>query len=59
MVATTIMSEASIFVADRRQYATDTFHVFDGVVLVSEELHDGTRAGAGARYSTCCELARR
>ena len=43
MVATTIMSEASIFVADRRQYATDTFHVFDRVVLVGEELHDGTR----------------
>jgi hypothetical protein len=44
MVATTIMSEASIFVADRRQYATDTFHVFDRVVLVGEELHDGTRS---------------
>jgi hypothetical protein len=44
MVATTIMSEASIFLADRRQYATDTFHVFDRVVLVGEELNDGTRA---------------
>src|SRR5579862_1838420 len=44
MVATTIMSEASIFLADRRQYATDTFHVFDRVVLVGEELHDGTRS---------------
>jgi hypothetical protein len=44
MVATTIMSEASIFMADRRQYATDTFHVFDRVVLVGEELHDGTRS---------------
>jgi hypothetical protein len=42
MVATTIMSEASIFLADRRQYATDTFHVFDRVVLVGEELNDGT-----------------
>jgi hypothetical protein len=38
------MSEASIFMADRRQYATDTFHVFDRVVLVGEELHDGTRS---------------
>lgn len=44
MVATTIMSEASIFLADRRQYATDTFHVFDRVILVGEELKDGTRS---------------
>ena len=44
MVATTIMSESSIFLADRRQYASDTFHVFDRVVLVGEELHDGTRS---------------
>jgi len=44
MVATTIMSEASIFLADRRQYATDTFHVFDRVVLVGEELGDGSRS---------------
>src|SRR5262249_15765152 len=44
MVATTIMSEASIFLADRRQYATDTFHVFDRVILVGEELKDGSRS---------------
>jgi hypothetical protein len=44
MVATTIMSQASIFLADRHQYATDTFHVFDRVVLVGEELNDGTRS---------------
>ncbi len=44
MVATTIMSEASIYLADRKQYASDTFHVFDRVVLVGEELHDGTRS---------------
>jgi replication initiator protein A len=44
LVATTIMSEASIFLADRRQYATDTFHVFDRVVLTGEELTDGTRS---------------
>jgi replication initiator protein A len=44
MVATTIMSEASIFLADRRQYATDTFHVFDRVVLLGEELNDGSRS---------------
>lgn len=44
MVATTIMSESSIFLADRRQFASDTFHVFDRVVLVGEELSDGTRS---------------
>ena len=44
MVATTIMSEASIFLADRRQFASDTFHVFDRVVLVGEELADGNRS---------------
>jgi hypothetical protein len=44
MVATTIMSESSIFLADRRQYVSDTFHVFDRVVLVGEELNDGTRS---------------
>jgi hypothetical protein len=44
LVATTIMSEACIFLADRRQYATDTFHVFDRVILIGEELHDGTRS---------------
>lgn len=44
MVATTIMSESSIFLADRRQFASDTFHVFDRVVLVGEELADGNRS---------------
>ncbi len=44
MVATTIMSEASIFLADRKQFATDTFHVFDRVVLVGEQLNDGSRS---------------
>ena len=44
MVATTIMSEASIFLADRKQYATDTFHVFDRVILVGEEMIDGSRS---------------
>jgi hypothetical protein len=44
LVATTIMSEACVFLADRRQYATDIFHVFDRVVLIGEELHDQTRS---------------
>jgi hypothetical protein len=44
MVATTIMSQSSIFLADRRQYASDTFHVFERVVLVGEVLANGTRS---------------
>lgn len=44
MVATTITSEASIFLADRRRYASDTFHVFDRVILFGEEMRDGSRS---------------
>jgi hypothetical protein len=44
MVATTIMSEASVFLADRRQFASDTFHVFDRVVLIGEDLTDGRKS---------------
>src|SRR5664279_3509967 len=44
LVATTIMSEACVYLADRRQYATDTFHVFDRVVLSGEELNDASRS---------------
>ena len=44
LVATTITSESSIFLADRRRYASDTFHVFDRVLLFGEEKVDGTRA---------------
>jgi hypothetical protein len=44
MVATTIMSESSIFLVDRKKFATDTFHVFDRVILVGEELNDGQRS---------------
>ena len=44
LVATTITSESSIFLADRRRYASDTFHVFDRVLLFGEEKFDGSRA---------------
>lgn len=44
MVATTIMSESSIFLADRKTFATDTFHVFDRVVLIGEQVEDGVRS---------------
>jgi hypothetical protein len=56
MVATTIMSQASIFLADRRQYATDTFHVFDRVVLFGEELLDGTRSESYQVYLSQWQL---
>src|SRR6266571_4336221 len=56
MVATTIMSESSIFMADRKQFATDTFHVFDRVVLVGEELHDGTRSESYQVYLSQWQL---
>lgn len=56
MVATTIMSESSIFLADRRQYASDTFHVFERVVLVGEELHDGTRSDTYQVYLSHWQL---
>ncbi|MEP7351650.1 MAG: replication initiator protein A [Acidobacteriota bacterium] len=44
MVATTIMSEASVYLVDRKKFATDTFHVFDRAILVGEELNDGERS---------------
>jgi hypothetical protein len=56
MVATTIMSESSIFLADRRQYASDAFHVFERVVLVGEELHDGTRSDTYQVYLSHWQL---
>lgn len=56
MVATTIMSESSIFLADRRQYASDTFHVFERVVLVGEELHDGSRSDTYQVYLSHWQL---
>lgn len=57
MVATTIMSESSIYLSERRQYATDTFHVFDRVVLVGEELADGTRSEVYQVYLSHWQLA--
>jgi hypothetical protein len=44
MTATTIMSEAIVFLADRKEYVTDIFHVFDQVTLHGQERADGTRA---------------
>lgn len=44
MTATTIMSESIVFLADRKEYATDIFHVFDQVTLYGQEMADGTRA---------------
>lgn len=44
LVATTIFSEAAVYLADRKKYARDTFHVFDRVILLGEELTDGTKS---------------
>lgn len=44
MTATTIMSESIVFLADRKEYASDIFHVFDMVNLSGHERPDGTRA---------------
>jgi hypothetical protein len=55
LVATTITSESSIFLADRRRYASDTFHVFDRVLLFGEEKMDGTRADF---YEVSCPIGR-
>lgn len=44
MTATTIMSESIVFLADRKEYATDIFHVFDQVTLYGQDRGDGIRA---------------
>lgn len=44
MTATTIMSESIVFLADRKEYVTDIFHVFDQVTLYGQDCGDGVRA---------------
>lgn len=41
MVATTIRSKGTVYLAKRKTYVKDTFHVFDRVVVAGEELPDG------------------
>jgi hypothetical protein len=41
MVATTIRSKGTVYLAKRKSYVKDTFHVFDRVVAAGEDLPDG------------------
>jgi hypothetical protein len=45
MVSTTIVSKGALYLAGRKKFAKDTFHVFDRVIRVGEELPDGSVAG--------------
>lgn len=44
MTATTIVAEQSVYLAGRKAWASDTFHVFDRSVSFGKELPDGTTA---------------
>jgi hypothetical protein len=44
MTLTGIVSRRAVFLADRRTWATETFHVFEKVVSVGESLPDGSVA---------------
>lgn len=44
MAATTIQSGGSVYLAKRRQYAIDIFHVFDRVVITGSEMPNGRAA---------------
>jgi hypothetical protein len=44
MTATTIKSEGAVYLAGKKAYATDRFHVFDRSVSFGRELDDGTLA---------------
>jgi hypothetical protein len=44
MTATTIISEGTVYLAGRKTWATDRFHVFDRVVTFGNEMADGARA---------------
>ena len=41
MVSTTIRSKGTVYLAKRKTYVKDTFHVFDRAVTAGEELPDG------------------
>lgn len=42
MTSTTIISEGAVYLAGRKKWARDIFHVFDRSVAVGEELEDGS-----------------
>jgi hypothetical protein len=44
MISTTISSEGAVWLAGRKVWATDAFHVFGRVIAYGQELEDGTVA---------------
>lgn len=44
MVATTIRSKGTVYLAKRKTYVKDTFHVFDRVIAAGKQLSDGSIA---------------
>jgi hypothetical protein len=42
MTSTTIKSEGAVYLANKKKWARDTFHVFDRSVAVGQELEDGS-----------------
>jgi hypothetical protein len=44
MTATTIVSEGAVYLAGKKKFATDRFHVFDRAISIGTEMPDGTVA---------------
>ena len=44
MISTTISSESAVWLADKKVWASDTFHIFERAVAYGQELEDGTLA---------------
>lgn len=44
MTSTTVISKSAVFLAGRKSWATDRFHVFERAVSIGQELPDGTVA---------------
>jgi hypothetical protein len=56
MAATTIRSQGVVFLAKRKLYARDIFHVFDRVVIMGGELPDGRVADSNYVWLSSWQL---
>ena len=56
MTATTIVSTGVIYEAEQKQYADDTFHVFERAVSVGKKMPDGSRAAANYVWLSSWQL---
>jgi Replication initiator protein A len=56
MAATTIRSQGIVFLAKRKVYARDIFHVFDRVVIMGGELPDGRLADSNYVWLSSWQL---